>query len=109
MTEKNSFRKTNASVTSRCVHNVLLSKYCHFCPSEPVAQQKEAVSSPSHYTSGIIEVIDFIEDQKLGMHLGNAIKYISRYGKKNGNDLDDLHKAIWYLQRFITLNTPTKK
>ena len=38
------------------------------------------VNHPDHYTSGKIEVIDFIEDQHLGFHLGNAVKYISRAG-----------------------------
>lgn len=58
------------------------------------------VSHPSHYTSGKIEVIDFIEDQKLNFHRGNAIKYIARAGKKDKNkEAEDIEKAIWYLQR----------
>ena len=32
----------------------------------------DPVNHPSHYTSGKIEVIDFIEDQKFPYHLGNA-------------------------------------
>lgn len=61
------------------------------------------VNHPSHYTSGKIEVIDFIEDQKLDMHTGNAVKYISRAGKKNPDkEIEDLQKAVWYLQRKIT-------
>jgi len=43
----------------------------------------DPVNHPSHYTDGNIEVIDFIEDKKFGYCLGNAIKYISRAGKKN--------------------------
>lgn len=43
------------------------------------------VNQPSHYVDGNIEVIDFIEDKKLGFCLGNAIKYISRAGKKDPN------------------------
>ena len=31
------------------------------------------VNHPAHYTDGKIEVIDFIEDKKLGFHLGNAV------------------------------------
>jgi len=62
----------------------------------------DAVSSPSHYTSGNIETIDAIEDWGLGYHLGNAIKYISRFDKKDkDNPMQDIHKAIWYLERFI--------
>ena len=61
---------------------------------------KEAVNHPSHYADGGIEVIDFIEDKKLGFNLGNAVKYICRAGKKDASKYDqDLEKAIWYLQR----------
>ena len=60
------------------------------------------VNHPSHYTDGNIEVIDYIEDKKFGYHLGNAIKYISRAGKKDPQKtVEDLRKAIWYLQRYI--------
>ena len=60
------------------------------------------VNHPSHYTSGKIEVIDFIEDQHLGFHLGNAVKYISRAGRKNpDNNIEDLRKAVWYINRQI--------
>lgn len=62
----------------------------------------DKVNHPSHYTSGKIEVIDFIEDQKLNYHRGNAIKYICRAGKKDkSKEIEDLEKAIWYLQREI--------
>ena len=38
----------------------------------------DPVNHPSHYTSGKIEVIDFIEDQKMPYHLGNACKYLGK-------------------------------
>ena len=64
----------------------------------------DPVNHPRHYTSGSIEVIDYIEDQGFGMHLGNAVKYISRAGKKNPEKtLEDLQKASWYLERYIKL------
>lgn len=63
---------------------------------------KDNVNSPSHYTDGKIEVIDYIEDKNLNYHRGNAIKYISRAGKKDKNkEVEDLQKAIWYLNREI--------
>ena len=63
---------------------------------------EDKVNHPSHYTSGKIEVIDFIEDQKFNYHRGNAIKYICRAGKKDkSKEVEDLEKAIWYLQREI--------
>ena len=60
----------------------------------------DMVDQPPHYKDGGIETIDFIEAKKLGFNLGNAIKYISRAGKKN-DALEDLKKARWYLNREI--------
>jgi hypothetical protein len=55
--------------------------------------------SPSHYTRGSIEVWDFIRDQDLNYHLGNAIKYICRAGYKSSESKEkDLKKAIHYLE-----------
>ncbi len=62
----------------------------------------DVVNCPAHYTDGKIEVIEYIEDKKFGFHLGNAIKYISRAGKKDkSKEVEDLKKAIWYIQRRI--------
>lgn len=62
----------------------------------------DAVNHPSHYTDGKIEVIDFIEDKNLDFCLGNAIKYISRAGKKDPTkEIEDLKKAVWYINRRI--------
>ena len=51
---------------------------------------------PSHYKRGKIEVWDFIRDQSLNYHLGNAVKYICRAGYKDSAK-EDLKKAIHYL------------
>lgn len=60
------------------------------------------VNHPAHYNDGKIEVIDYIEDKKLGFCLGNAVKYISRAGKKDkSKEVEDLKKAIWYIERRI--------
>lgn len=63
-----------------------------------------SVTHPSHYTSGKIEVIDFITDQGLDFCLGNVVKYISRAGKKTEmgmtaleKEIEDLKKAKFYL------------
>ena len=67
-----------------------------------ISNNKDNVNHHSHYTSGKIEVIDFIEDQNFNYHKGNAIKYISRAGKKDKTkEIEDLEKAIWYLEREI--------
>ena len=61
----------------------------------------DVVNNPSHYAEGReFETIDVIEDWGLGYHLGNAVKYISRAGRKD-DILQDLKKAQWYLTREI--------
>lgn len=61
------------------------------------------VNHPKHYNEGKIEVIEFIEDKvQDDFHRGNAIKYIARAGKKDPSKfIEDLEKAIWYLNRRI--------
>jgi hypothetical protein len=59
------------------------------------------VNSPSHYTTGGIEVYDFIAAKGLSYELGNVVKYVSRAGHK-GNKLEDLKKAQWYLSAAIS-------
>lgn len=97
-------------------------KYLNTLIGPGAAKEKAAndpVNSPSHYTYGGIETIDFIEAKKLGFNAGNAVKYITRAGKKNPNGCiwtdfqrdtfakQDLEKAVWYLQREIK-NLKTK-
>lgn len=68
--------------------------------SEKIIEEKkeeEKVNHPSHYNQGI-EAIDIIESWGLNFSLGNAIKYILRAPHK-GNQVEDLEKAIWYLNR----------
>ena len=68
----------------------------------PEKSKSDPVNHPSHYTTGKIECIDFIEDKQLGFHLGNAVKYIVRAGKKDpSKTIEDLEKARWYLNRYI--------
>lgn len=62
----------------------------------------EAVNHPKHYggESNPYEAIKVIEAWDLDFCLGNAVKYISRAGKKDSSkELEDLNKAIWYLKR----------
>lgn len=57
--------------------------------------------NPNHYKGDRqFEPIEVIEDWGLNYHLGNALKYISRNGRKPGEDpREGLSKAIWYLER----------
>ena len=63
----------------------------------------EKINHPSHYggKNNLYESIKIIENWNLNFHLGNVLKYISRAGKKTNNELEDLKKAQWYLNRYI--------
>lgn len=62
----------------------------------------DEVNHPSHYTQYKgLEVIDLTE--QMVFNRGNAVKYIARAGFKNPEtEIQDLQKAIWYLQREIS-------
>ena len=61
-------------------------------------------TGPTYYKRGSIQVWDFIRDQELNFHLGNAIKYICRADHKY-DDIEDLSKAIHYLSNEIEHRT----
>lgn len=64
------------------------------------------VKNPSYYNRGKIEVWEFIEDQGLDYHTGNAVKYIARAGFKDpSKEVEDLQKAIAFLERKIKVLT----
>ena len=64
------------------------------------AQTSEKVRNPLHYNAHVsgIECIDVVEHMNFNM--GNVIKYVWRADHK-GNSIEDLEKALWYLQREI--------
>lgn len=63
--------------------------------------QDRVVDHPPHYIAGrAFEPIDVIEDWGLGFHLANVVKYVARAGRKD-DELTDLRKARWYLERRI--------
>ena len=66
-------------------------------PSE--ALKEDIIGHPSHYCEGRkFEPKDVIRDWDLNFNLGNAVKYISRNGRKDDNTaLQDLKKARQYL------------
>jgi Protein of unknwon function (DUF3310) len=67
-------------------------------------QTEERVNHPSHYGGAAdpYEHIKVVDAWKLNYRLGNATKYICRAGRKPGADsLEDLRKALWYLQSEI--------
>ena len=66
--------------------------------------EKDAIN-PLHYKTGGIETIDFMKakstPEEFRGHLRlTSLKYLSRYGQKD-NELQELKKAKWYLDRLI--------
>lgn len=75
-------------------------------------QKEDRVNHPSHYNwlkeKCGIEVIDIA--RHLDFNIGNAIKYLLRAGYKsekgysnNAKTIEDLKKAIWYIQDKIKI------
>ena len=63
-------------------------------------KNNDLVNHPSHYTKNAITVkyepYNFLK--YLNFTLGSACKYLIRYNDK-GNPVEDLNKAIWYLEK----------
>ncbi len=65
----------------------------------------DPINHPSHYTAGKIECIDALEAATINLTgseafcTANAIKYLWRWKQKNG--IEDLRKAVWYIERLI--------
>lgn len=72
-----------------------------------IAQEKDMVNSPAHYTQGRFEAIDVIEDaieeapsSLAALCHGNALKYLLRLWHKV-DAKEDAMKAQWYLTKLI--------
>lgn len=82
--------------------------------TDNVNQMTEAdnVNHPSHYCTGKFECIDVMVETQ-GKHavqsfcLCNAFKYLYRH--RNKNELEDIKKAIWYLNKFVELEDENDK
>jgi hypothetical protein len=75
--------------------------------NEAIYTGVDMVNHPPHYKVGGIEAIDYIQakltaEEFSGYCKGNALKYISRANHKK-DAAEDLRKAIWYLERLVTL------
>jgi len=69
---------------------------------EKTYMDKEKVDHPQHYNPGKYETIKIIEAYNLGFSRGNVLKYLLRAGtKSSATELEDLEKALWYLNREI--------
>jgi len=71
-----------------------------------MADHQSNTRGPDYYRRGKAQVWDFIRDNDLNFHLGNAVKYIARAGYKDSKS-EDLIKAIHYLENELehTINT----
>lgn len=68
--------------------------------------EEDNVNKPTHYHKNGIDVIGFSEaqfskEEQKGFHRINAIKYITRYDRKNG--VEDLRKAKFYIDKLIEM------
>ena len=76
-----------------------------FTIDQEVIEKKriKSVNHPDHYNKGKIECIDAIDSAIVGLdadeafYTGIVIKYLFRWKWKNG--VEDIDKAIWYLNR----------
>lgn len=71
----------------------------------------EYVNHPSHYggKDNVYECIKVIDAWNLNFCLGTAVRYICRAGQKPDNpDIQDLEKAIWYLQHEVEMRKNQK-
>lgn len=71
------------------------------------------VNHPPHYNFGRVETIDYIEDcigetGEIDYCLGNALKYLSR-ARYKGKMIEDIKKAIWYLNRIVMVDERKEK
>jgi len=80
----------------------------YICVDSRIYRMKDNVN-PSHYKQGKVECIEAIESatiNKKGLDAvctANIIKYLWRCENKGG--VEDMKKAMWYLERMIKNNT----
>lgn len=99
--------KSGETYKAKDILDIQLLPEAEQAPSDNNYQSKDImVSHPNHYISETgLEVIDVIKAFTFDLKgieatdTGNVIKYICRWKQKNG--LQDLEKAMWYLQHLI--------
>lgn len=92
---KNSYKEPQNPVTT-------LTKEEYTMEVKEEVKENDMVNNPNHYggKDNIYEAIKVIEAWNCNFNIGNAVKYLSRAGKKD-NIVQDLSKAIWYINREI--------
>ena len=72
-----------------------------------MTEEHDSVNHPKHYTSDLsgVECIEITRHRNF--NIGNAIKYLWRAGVKDeATEVEDLRKAIWYIENEIDRLTP---
>lgn len=70
----------------------------------------DRVDHPSHYNSHPSGVEAITITEHMGFNVGNAVKYLWRAGLKSPDEIEDLRKARWYVDREIQrLTAMTRK
>ena len=74
----------------------------------------DPVNHPSHYETGKFECIDVMEEVygvgvAMCFCLGNMFKYAYRCQSKHDTPAEDLAKAQWYLNRFLSYQEKVSK
>ena len=69
-------------------------------PNDPLLKQVGG----SHYCAMVIQPVEFCQKNGLGFCESSAIKYLCRHKRKNG--VQDLEKAIHFIQILIKLEYP---
>jgi hypothetical protein len=65
------------------------------------AAMNKAVHHPAHYNAHPSGIECITVTEHMNFNLGNAMKYIWRAGLKSDDDITDLEKSVWYIQREI--------
>lgn len=68
----------------------------------------ESVNHPEHYKTGKFECIDVMiealgKEVTASFCLGNAFKYVYRCMNKHDEPIEDVEKAVWYLNKYLEL------
>lgn len=85
------------------------SEPCVRCDVAQYFEEDDAVEHPEHYTYGKYECIDvmtevFGADEVADFCICNAFKYLFRCQHKHETPIDDVKKAVWYLNKYLSIN-----
>lgn len=85
------------------------SEPCVRCDVAQYFEEDDAVEHPEHYTHGKYECIDvmtevFGADEVADFCICNAFKYLFRCQHKHETPIEDVKKAVWYLNKYLSIN-----